>query len=138
MSYIAAQLSSQVSLVKYFGGNGKIDAANEAEIARYIIQSQVNVYKAIELAVAEVQEMDNMQLLEDLKWVYERKEITEGLEDFVMSAYRDGAISAKEAESILHPLHHQISSCLSVLNECTDGIIRTNQKSTSDVAIGSA
>jgi len=38
-----------------------------------------------------------------------------------MSANQDGAINAKEAESILHPLHREISACLNALHDYTQG-----------------
>merc|ERR1719335_513583 len=39
--FVRAHVMAQVDLVKYFGGNGKLDEANESEIARTILQSQV-------------------------------------------------------------------------------------------------
>merc|ERR1712050_503903 len=41
-----------------------------------------------------------------------------------MGAHNDGAISGREAEAILHPLHHQISQCLELIDELGDGIVR--------------
>eukprot|EP00971_Amphidinium_carterae_P167361 3316400-Amphidinium_carterae.1 len=123
-SFIAAHLSSQQSLIKYFGGNGAIDTAEEAEIARCIIQSQVYVHQAIQMAWEEEKKLSDEDLLQDLKWTYERKEITESLEEFVIAAYKDGAITAREAESIVHPLHHQIGECLRKLAESAEGIKR--------------
>mmetsp|Transcript_13270 Transcript_13270/g.31049 ORF Transcript_13270/g.31049 Transcript_13270/m.31049 type:complete len:1203 (-) Transcript_13270:191-3799(-) len=124
-SFIAAHLSSQQALIKYFGGNGAIDTAEEAEIARCIVQSQVYVYQAIQMAFEEEKKLSDEDLLQDLKWTYERKEITESLEEFVIAAYKDGAISAREAESIVHPLHHQIVECLRKLNDSAEGIKRS-------------
>mmetsp|Transcript_23241 Transcript_23241/g.51423 ORF Transcript_23241/g.51423 Transcript_23241/m.51423 type:complete len:1252 (+) Transcript_23241:95-3850(+) len=123
MSFIAAHLSSQKSLIKYFGGNGKIDCEDEVEIARCIVQSQLSVYKAINV-VAQMERQMNGSLVTDLKNTLERKEIAEALEEFVMTALADGAITSREAESMMHPLHHQIADCLALLNDTTEGILR--------------
>mmetsp|Transcript_13271 Transcript_13271/g.31057 ORF Transcript_13271/g.31057 Transcript_13271/m.31057 type:complete len:1203 (-) Transcript_13271:95-3703(-) len=122
LSYVGAQLAGQAALVKYFGKNGAIDEADEAEIGRCVIQSQVNVYKAISLTIQEEKLLHDKELLSELKWAYERKEITEGLEEFVMEAFRDGAITAREAESIVHPLHKQIAECLAAFHRTVQGI----------------
>eukprot|EP00747_Dinoflagellata_sp_TGD_P109736 gnl/TRDRNA2_/TRDRNA2_170773_c1_seq5.p1 gnl/TRDRNA2_/TRDRNA2_170773_c1~~gnl/TRDRNA2_/TRDRNA2_170773_c1_seq5.p1 ORF type:complete len:119 (-),score=23.43 gnl/TRDRNA2_/TRDRNA2_170773_c1_seq5:64-420(-) len=92
-------------------------------MARCVIQSQFFVYKALTLAVGEARQMET-DLLKELKWSYETKAITEKLEAFVMSAHEDGAISAKEAHSILHPMHHQIAECLQNIQDLHEGIVR--------------
>merc|ERR1712050_414921 len=89
-------------------------------IGRCILQSQTMVYKAIALAVQEFGHMDTT-LVEELKFVKQRKHITEGLERFVMEAYKDGALSTRETEAILHPMHHQLYECLEELKKCTGG-----------------
>jgi hypothetical protein len=111
MCFIHAHLKSELSLVKYFGGNNEVDDPEEVELARCIVQSQTAVYQALAMAVKVEQDM-NKELIEELKWVKQRKHVTEGLEAFVMSAHKDGAISAREAEGILHPMHHHIGDCL--------------------------
>jgi len=127
LSFIGAQLNAQLLLVRYFGGNGRIDEVAEAEIGRCILQSQVHVYRAIELCIKEEGQLEDKELLRDLKWTYERKEITEDLEDFVMLAFKDGAITAREAESIMHPLHKAISACLKKLSDTVEGITKAQR-----------
>merc|ERR1712217_580965 len=119
--FVHAHLTSQVQLVKYFGGNGKIDSDDEAELARCIMQSQIAVYKVL-LASFEAKRQLDEQLLWELELAYQRKTITEGLEEFVMMVYRAGAISSREAESILHPLHTQIHQCTNYMHHLDDGI----------------
>merc|ERR1719162_1051981 len=109
-SFATAHMKSQVQLVKYFGGNGKIDVAEEAEMARCILQSQAGVYQALMWNLAEKKEMDEV-LLKELRGAQRRKAITEGLQNFVTQAHNDGALSGGQAESILHPLQHQIKQC---------------------------
>mmetsp|Transcript_7852 Transcript_7852/g.17247 ORF Transcript_7852/g.17247 Transcript_7852/m.17247 type:complete len:1246 (+) Transcript_7852:169-3906(+) len=133
MSFIGAHLSSQKALIKYFGGNGKIDCEDEVEIARCIVQSQLSVYKAIGV-VSQMERQMNAELVADLKNTLERKEIAEELEEFVMNAMQEGAITSREAESILDPLHHQIADCLALLNDTSEGILRNTSTSSPTVA----
>merc|ERR1712232_1354066 len=65
---------------------------------------------------------------------HQRKDITEGLEKFVTDAFRQGAISGREAESILHPLHHELSRCLLELKQMSLGMTGAIQKHRSDLA----
>lgn len=116
-----SHLNSQMLLIKYFGVNGKIDEPEERELARCIIQSQLSVYRAINVAVREEKAMDK-SLLEEIKLVNEKKTIAENLQSFVHHAYEEGAIEGREAESILEPLNREISACLSTLHDFTDGI----------------
>jgi len=122
MSYAKAHLASQVQLVKYFGGNGKIDEVDEAEIARCILQSQIGVYSALTSTLAEKKAMDH-NLLMELRATVKRKAITENLEKFILEAHHDGALSAGQAESILHPLHHQIKECCRQINAIDNGFV---------------
>lgn len=121
-TFVTAHLLAQVQLVKYFGGNGKIDTEDESEMARCILQSQIACYKAITLGVEETKTMDSA-LVTELDWVYQRKGITEGLEHFVMEAHHDGALSAREAEAILHPLHGLILESMKEIQHLSEGII---------------
>lgn len=124
LSFVGAHIHSQMLLVKYFGGSGKIDKPEERELARCILQSQVSVYQAVS-AVSEIESaLKNEDLFSGLKFVYERKEITQSLEEFVMSAYADGAISAKEAEELVHPLQHQIQHCLRDMHDAERGLAK--------------
>lgn len=121
-----AHCKSQMSLIKYFGVNGKIDEPEERELARCVLQSQLSVYRAFNMAYNEEKDMDPA-LIQEIRLVTEKKGITENLHSFIMDAYEDGAISAREAESILHPLARELEGCLSALHDFTDGIW-SNQK----------
>jgi sodium/hydrogen exchanger 10/11 len=125
--FAQSHLQAEKDLVKYFGCNGKIDDLNEVEIARCILQSQVGVYRALRQAVHCQQELDK-ELLTELHHTTERKHITETLEKFVISAHTDGAINARETHAILHPLHHQIASCLTVMHERAEGLVTKETK----------
>jgi len=129
MCFVNAHVISQQELVKYFGGNGVVDdGEQEGELARCILQSQASCYRAIQMAVQEVQQMDP-DIMTELNFVHMRKEITEDLEHLVMGAHKDGAISATEAESILGPIHTEIRSCLRQLYETNEGRLAALQRS---------
>merc|ERR1719353_1009104 len=69
--FITAHLIAQKDIVKYFGGNGKLDEEDESEIARCILQSQVATYKAL-LAAADAQRHMKRGLHDELKSLYMR------------------------------------------------------------------
>jgi hypothetical protein len=110
--FVHAHLQSEIELVKYFGGNNRIDEQDECEIGRCVLQSQIAVYKALGMAVKEEQSLER-KMVEELQFVRQRKLVVENLEHFITSAFEDGAISAREAESILHPMHHHLMECMS-------------------------
>jgi len=121
-SFAQAHLMGQEDMIKYFGGNGKLDTIEEAELARCILQSQVGVYRALKEVVS-TQLVLQEPLLDELFSVTERKSITENLERFVLDAHQHGALTSREANTILHHLHHQINQCLSLLYERSEGLI---------------
>jgi len=130
--FVYAHLAAQCDLVKYFGGNGQVDEENEAEIARCILQSQVNVYRAMS-ELAETQDVvgkafshsgkKQASMNDEMYMLARRKQITEGFKQFVNEAHEHGAISGKEAHAILHPLFEHISKCESFMHDRTDGLV---------------
>lgn len=124
--FIEAHFMAQNDLIKYFGGNGKIDEKDEAEIARCILQSQVSTYQAL-IAAATTQRQLGVGVLHEMNTLYQRKQITEGLSAFVEKAHADGAITATEAHAILHPLNHQVSACMKTLSERAEGVVSRSQ-----------
>jgi hypothetical protein len=138
--YIKAHLMAQNDLVKYFGGNGRVDTKEENEIARCVLQSQVFTYKALVAAATTQKQIDKdaPEVLEELKNLYLRKTITEGLSHFVEKAHSDGAINAKHAHDILHPLHKEMGMCMKEWNERVDGVMssRQSQSRTSEMIEG--
>eukprot|EP00928_Gymnodinium_smaydae_P001242 TRINITY_DN1046_c1_g1_i1.p1 TRINITY_DN1046_c1_g1~~TRINITY_DN1046_c1_g1_i1.p1 ORF type:complete len:1178 (+),score=298.97 TRINITY_DN1046_c1_g1_i1:235-3768(+) len=138
MNFIGAHCHAQVKLIKYFGGNGKVDEPYERELARCILQSQIEVYHAITHVMKGEELLNDAILLQNIKCVNQRKQITMVLVDFVMSAYRDGAITAKETHSIVHPLHHQIDQCLEAIRAADSGKTKAFKRiSTTDLSVHS-
>jgi len=128
ISFARAHLTAQSQLVKYFGGNGKIDEKDEAMLARCVLQSQTSVYRALSLAVSEERKM-NQSVLKELLHVIERKNILEDLESFIMAAHHDGALSARQAESMLHPMNAHLNRELRAIHEITEGIVSRSSHS---------
>jgi len=61
-------------------------------------------------------------ILEELRFTKQRKQIVEELTEFVFQAQVDGALNPREAEAIMHPLHENISQCLTLLNSRRQGM----------------
>jgi len=64
--FVRAHVKAQLDVIKYFGGNGKLDEVNECEIARCVIQSQVSTYQALRDA-AHTQEQLGMETFKELQ-----------------------------------------------------------------------
>jgi len=124
--FIRAHTMAQVDLIKYFAGNNEVDMVHETELGRCVLQSQVVTYQALcQVAKTQAQLGDEVYL--ELKGLHKRKMITEGLGQFVMDAHSDGAISATEAHSILHPLNHNIAQCVRTLADRAEGVLETKK-----------
>jgi len=121
--FVRAHVRAQLDLIKYFGGNGKLDEVNECEIARCILQSQVSTYRALRDA-AHTQEQLGIDTFKDLQNLHKRKAITEGLSQWVLTAHADGALSATEAHAIVHPLNHLIAHTVKTLADRSEGVIK--------------
>merc|ERR1719498_518676 len=97
-----------------------------------MLQSQAFVYMAMCLAVKEMQNLDK-KMLHQVNCVRESKEMIEELETFVVSAYDHGVLAGREAEAVLHPLHHHIKQCMSELKDSHDGlVVRNNSEAHGD------
>jgi hypothetical protein len=122
-AYIMAHLESQKDLIRFFGGNGKVDEEHESELARCIVQSQCMVYEAIDMAVNESRHLDSGILLE-VDMIKTCASVMEYLESYILSAHKHGALNTREAESILGPMHERLTESLSILQRVSDGILR--------------
>lgn len=134
--FIEAHLMAQNDLVRYFGGNGEIDEIDESELARCILQSQFSTYQAL-FSAADTQKHIGRDILHELQMLYQRKSITEDLSAFVEKAHKDGALSATEAHTIIHPLNHQIASCMKALNERVEGVVSKSTLQPAQVVVAS-
>jgi len=121
-SFCEAHLLAQQDLIKFFGGNGKVDEVNETELARCIIQSQSSVYQALtDAGKAEVRLGKNT--CDNLANLLLRKAVTEHLSTFILQANEEGALSATETHAILHPLHNEVALCITRLYDMAEGIV---------------
>merc|ERR1712176_465796 len=92
------------------------------DLVHCLLQSQVAVYKAMGLALAEAQDTGRDKI-EEMIDVHESKDVSEELEALILAAYEAGAISAREAESMLHPLHDHIRHLTSLMVDANKGVI---------------
>jgi len=132
--FVLAHLMAENDLVRYFGGNGKLDEVDETEIARCVLQSQVVVYRALVAAIATQRKIGGA-VFNELKTLYQRKAISEGLTEFVEKAHADGAISATEAHAILHPLNHEVSACMKSLSDRSEGVVSRSSVEVDEAAL---
>lgn len=118
--FVRAHVSSQEKLVKYFGSQGEVDSV---ELSRCILQSQTFCYQAMLLEIKEKERLERLSpaLLDELRVAREAKAITEDLEEFVCSAHSSGVLTSKEAENIIHTLHHSISGFCKRIVDCQQG-----------------
>jgi hypothetical protein len=120
--FVRAHVMAQCDLVKYCGGNGQLDEANETEIARCIMQSQCAAYTAL-CERANTQAQLGPEMYKELQNLHQRKHISEGLSKWIMKAHSDGALSATEAHAIVHPLNHLIAHTVQTLSDRAEGVI---------------
>jgi hypothetical protein len=99
-TFARAHMYAQGRFLKLFGANERCQSAEEA---RCIIESQTAVYKAITMAASEAEKVDPA-VLKGVTMLHESNRVAEILSAFIVHAHEDGVISAREAESILHPL----------------------------------
>jgi len=123
--FVRAHSASQKELVQYFGTHDQVD---NVEVARCILQSQCSVYKAVSMAVAEEQNLEP-KLLHEVNQVRESKFIAEELEGFVLDAHHGGVINAREAESILRPLHDHMKKCMKQIQQTVNELRRLEEHS---------
>merc|ERR1719326_2609997 len=119
--FIRGHLVAQKEFFTFF--NGIDEDVSSVEVARCMLQSQAFVYMAMCLAVKELRNLDK-KMLYQVHCVRESKEMIEELESFVVSAYDHGVLAGREAEAVLHPLHHHIKQCMTALKDSHDGLMR--------------
>jgi len=120
-NFMRAHLSAQKDFCRYFVGEPEDHNCKSVEVARCLIQSQVYVYRAAMLADLHLKDLD-LEMLHQVQCVRESKVVVEELESFVMRAFSKGVISAREAESILRPLHHHIRECMALIRDSSSGL----------------
>lgn len=123
-AFCAGHISAESDLITYFGGNGKVDDAEERELARCILQSQTAVYQALTDA-AKTEKHLGQDVCTKLANLCTRKQVSEHLSSFVLKANAGGALSGTETHAILHPLHHEVSECISRMYDLSEGIVNT-------------
>lgn len=119
-SFIKAHIQSMELMVKYFGRRGEVDTV---EVARCILQSQVEVYKSMLMLCSQRRALDvkDRRILEAAKIAQDSKVLAEELEAFVLEAHAGGVINHHEAESILVPIHEHVKEFIKTIGDTRNG-----------------
>lgn len=113
-------MHSQREILCYFGTDKKVDIG---ELARCIIGSEVQTYKAMSLAVDSVDKLDNC-MLREVNCQKMSKGLAEQLDSLVHHAYRHSVITSREARSVLHPVRLHLKEMQERIREIHFGYIR--------------
>lgn len=105
-SFIQANFAAQNTLIGYCGKGA--DKIFSPEIARVIVQAQANAYNAMTICAYEKNLHLKDWMLEETYVCKMSIETTRDLEHFVAQARIDGLLSATEAETIIHAMHHHV------------------------------
>jgi len=102
VAFANAHIDSQEELIKYFGKNGSVGSGL---VARTIVESLTEVYKAIVIAhwTSKLVDPSITQFLSELRSAILT---TDDLCHLVEQAHSCGAMTEEDAESLLHPLKH--------------------------------
>lgn len=120
--FIHGHIASQKEILRYFGTEGKVDIA---ELARCVIDSQVQTIRAIALAVDSVVQLDEA-ILSDLNSQKRSKVLAEKLDHLVLDAHRHNVVTCREAESILIPVRAHLKNMQSRIREMHFGYYRSS------------
>jgi len=133
-AFIKAHVASQLRMAELFGHAGKFTSAEEV---RCILESQTEIYRAIAVAVKEASEIETSTLVA-MRLLRDSIGITNKLSTFVYSAHEAGVITAREADTLAHPLqdhvrllHTQISQAIQ--SGQTGALERTHRQSVAQV-----
>mmetsp|Transcript_12306 Transcript_12306/g.19951 ORF Transcript_12306/g.19951 Transcript_12306/m.19951 type:complete len:821 (-) Transcript_12306:214-2676(-) len=122
-TFIKAHMTSQHKLVEYFGHHGKV---NRVEVARIILQSQSQVYKAIAM-MGSFQSTENGSLVEvlqqEVRYADLTREMTDKFGHFLLVVHEHGVLTSSETDSMLEPLHHRIEKIIRDLKDYHHGRI---------------
>merc|ERR1712176_1157566 len=98
-AFVRAHVAAQVQLVNFVGHDGQI---NTCELARTILESNMEIYKAITLAAREAIGVER-SILSGMRLMRANINATLDLSNFIMKANHAGVINSREAEFVLHP-----------------------------------
>mmetsp|Transcript_9954 Transcript_9954/g.31619 ORF Transcript_9954/g.31619 Transcript_9954/m.31619 type:complete len:987 (+) Transcript_9954:94-3054(+) len=116
-AFINAHNHSQHELIRFLGRHGHADTP---ELARCILQSLTDCYKAMNICCMAENKITR-DLLEERDTCQQSIQATSGMEDFVMAAQDGGILSASEAEVLVHNLHHHWSRFMRRIKDVRQG-----------------
>jgi len=126
--FSTAHLKAQRDLVIFFGGNAKVDEVEEKEIARCVLQSQTNVYRACEEAMDQELKLElaKPDIMVDLRITLLSKRICDAISRFIDAAHEAGALCERDAHEVRHPVNHMLQHMQGLLNDLDAGIVETH------------
>lgn len=124
--FIKAHMKSQNELMYYFTTANQIDMA---ELGRCVLESQVETYRALSLAVDCVQQLDE-GMLHEVNNQKKSKALAEELEHLVQHAHLHHVITAQEAESVLDPVREHLRMMQARIWEMHFGYVRGSNADT--------
>jgi len=101
-AFVIAHVHSQHKMTEFFG-----PPTTSVELARCIMQSNMQIYRCMNLAIAEASQCD-AQFLNVVKMLREKSDITTCLTNFVRGAHDAGVFSGREIETITHALEESM------------------------------
>jgi len=104
--FVVAHIRTQKAMVHFFCRKGKVDSK---EVCRVILQSQIEVFRAMKESVREESRIAE----KNLAWVSTLRESMQAvreLEHFVLEARKIGLLGGTDTESLLQPLHDHMAN----------------------------
>jgi hypothetical protein len=123
--FIKAHMNSHREMWMFFGNDNKVDMP---ELARVVIDSQVQAYKAMSLAADSVQCL-NRAMLEEATIMKKSTELAEHLNHIVLDARKHGVVTSREAESVLHPVRTHLKDMQTRIRQKHFGYVNRNRDS---------
>mmetsp|Transcript_104092 Transcript_104092/g.233682 ORF Transcript_104092/g.233682 Transcript_104092/m.233682 type:complete len:264 (-) Transcript_104092:42-833(-) len=117
-AFVKAHMHGQEKLLEYFGKDGK---PSTPEVAIAILQSLTQVHRALYLAGKELEFVDPA-IIKNVNIQRKVFVAAQELSDFVLKAHHDGVITARMAETILHPVRNHMRVIDRMLSEVQSGM----------------
>ncbi|CAJ1394481.1 unnamed protein product [Effrenium voratum] len=114
--FVLGHLKAQTSMVRFFC-RGTLD---NDEICRVILQSQIQVFCAMQAAVEEESRL-GIVVRRNVSNMRESINAVRELEHFVLDARKIGLLNATDTESLLHPLHEHMAHIRKKFYRCFNG-----------------
>lgn len=116
-AFVRAHCHAQTEIMRFLGRHEK---PNTPELARCLMQSLTDCYKAMSACAFEEKHID-MWIMEERTMCQSSVEATSKMEDLIVEARDSGILSGSEAEAIIHTIHGYRSRYERRIDECRQG-----------------